>query len=506
MKKVLKLKIRSITPVMLGGHNADYIDSVVRIPSLRGIIRWILRTIIASAAREMKLDEKDAIKKVVPFILGGYVDNIGSLSSRISIQGNLRLKKIDRSYFERYIFSKLTFKITQKRFRINVSFQHQRMELLWMNIDKVNYLTDIKNNIENILHGIANKSGAEVSCSISNGELDIKVKKGKLISPKVKQHLEKNVKDYIEKLFDEISKRVGVIQEGDIQIYTFSRIISYEEKLFAYACILALLLLGIGKGSRRGLGAIEILNITTSDELNDIKRKFDEFREALKDKNTEKISAIFREIVKNAIENAKELIKIIKERYKVNIKEGSRGEIPKIPSFDNTSCIIYIKESKKLWEEICELNNELFMRSGKLGLWLRGIDDSRTQVRYLNHYILGLPRSAKGQPKKCIKLNIHTGRLEPCSQKLGNKTGFIYFVDEEEKKEGRRASPIILSAIDSNFIILSIFKSEDWPDEIYWCSTKRTRPTSKPLKDIYELLLDELNKILKERKFTKIFP
>ena len=104
MKKVLKLKIRSITPVMLGGHNADYIDSVVRIPSLRGIIRWILRAIIASAAREMKLDEKDAIKKVIPFILGGYVDNIGSLSSRISIQGNLRLKKIDRSYFERYIF------------------------------------------------------------------------------------------------------------------------------------------------------------------------------------------------------------------------------------------------------------------------------------------------------------------------------------------------------------------------------------------------------------------
>ena len=267
-----------------------------------------------------------------------------------------------------------------------------------------------------------------------------------------------------------------------------------------------MLLLGIGKGSRRGLGAIEILEITTNDELNDIKRKFDEFGKALKDKNMEKISAIFREIVKNAIENAKELIKIIKERYKVNIKEGSRGDIPKIPSLDNTSCIIYIKESKKLWEEICELNNELFMRSGTLGLWLRGINDPCTQVKYLNHYILGLPRSAKGQPKKCIKLNIHTGRLEPCFQKLGNRTGFIYLVDEKEKKEGRRASPIILSAIDSNFIILSIFKSEDWPDKIYWCSTKRTRPTFKPLKDVYELLLDELNEILKKRKFTKIFP
>ena len=291
----MKIKFRSITPVLLGGYNADYIDNLVRGTSLRGVIRWILRAIIAAAAIRRELDEIDTIKKVLPLIVGGQIN--GEIkSSRIIIRSFSRINHINKDVIRRDIIHRhigFEYRVRERVLRARVTYRHQRLNLLWMDLDKKiiyedqNQVKEGYRELYKVMQKIAENQRIATKLAWKPSEqekihITIPIRRGSGKRQRIQKTwklreqeiniIQSHWEKYLNDLCNEISMRIGRIQNGVLQIYTLSKSISNEERLFAYATILAILILGIGKGSRRGLGALEITgDIELCDELKNLK-------------------------------------------------------------------------------------------------------------------------------------------------------------------------------------------------------------------------------------------
>ena len=335
-------------------------------------------------------------------------------------------------------------------------------------------------------------------------ELDIKSKKD----------FERKKRDFEDKLLERLSEHVGSIKEARLEIYTFSSKIDIEDQLICMTLILALLFNGIGKGARRGLGAVKITEINLHDKV--IK---DAFLEILP--NLER-PTFNPEILKRLIQKTLDIAKDVVRKQKENIKDLAIRDLPPIPALHQEFAKIYIinTNGKDLYDIICEINKVLFLRQHPMGLGikLRGIKNPRQAVRVIGHYILGLPRSARGRTRDGIEFDIHTPELKSLQQNLirkMGKTGIVYFRGNEE---ARRASPIILSAIDDYKVSIVMFISKDWPktspnEKLIWLTTKplRGRRISIPrLKEAYDMVQAyierKLGSVIGVDRINRIFP
>ena len=520
MRKIAEVKIKSITPILMGGSQADYSDKILRLPSIRGCWRWLLRAIIAAAAGELNKDEIDAVKKTIPCILGGALDR-EVFSSRIIVRGVTEIKKYDVTFIKQNIIKdiqRIRCSNTGKHpLRIDVNYTHQRLNLLWMDLDK-QIIYDRKGNLRKeflggfkLLQQILKDKGANrvewKPKSPGNVRLfyDKGIRKQYQLTQNQQRILHNLLQKFEENLLTELLKRLGFIEGAKIELYSMAKTSDVEELLAIYSIALTFLLMGLGKGARRGLGAIKIIDIVSKDpnieaqiiEINDLIKRLEEGEEK-----------VIQQIIENNIKLAKNLLKKVDKKWKIMKAQAHYQSLPPIPSLTRGFFHIFVKRvSGGIWSEICNLNNDLFMRGGSLGLILRGISNPRNASVKLQHYILGLPRSAKGKAKFKAEINIHKGgqiALVPCKK---DKTGFIYShkIDQKEE-ERRRASPVFLTAIDDKTIIISIFKSRDWPTEkIYWYTTHKSKRSSLPhLVRVYQNLISNLRNILRIKGFTQI--
>jgi len=530
--EITEIEIKSLTPLLIGGFDSNYCDKLLRLTAIRGVIRWALRSIVTAAAIKLQKDEEAAVRKVLLYIFGGIESK--AQSSRIVITGMSKVKKIDKkriisNIIDRIDHSRVEFSVDPKKkpnedFRVRVRYKHQRLNLLWMDLDKKIFCAEkVKRSYQKafeLLKQIADKN-REKNRKIKVVWMPSDPKTVKLVANRkefsrfLDTDRQRIMDDFWEKfkheLLEEISKWIGEIDKATIKIYTLAKSIGLEEIITIYSSIIALLLAGIGKGARRGLGAMKVTNIkipelqASREELADYIKFIRDFTRDIKEEPKK-----LKVLIERSIKLAEEILKLGESWMK--IKERIDSGMPRIPSIDSKNCLIFIKRTKDLWKEICLLNNKLFTRSGELGRYLRDINRPNQPVKDLKAYILGLPRSARGRGRYRAIILPHEQKRQTrilLSSSRSNKTGFIYSRDEEGKVlEGRRASPIIVSAIDEETIVVSIFKSSDWPDKIYWYTTHNgdrfKGKKIQPLNLVYDDLIKKIKEILKRESYTEI--
>ncbi len=427
MKELINITVKSLTPIMIGGADKS-LDSVLRGASLRGMLRWWSRATVAGAAIQAGKDELDAVNKIIPMLLGGTIKKESeaskTVSSRIKIIVNSNVRPLNSNELYRYVIQRVDpiWDNRKRRCKVRITYKHQRLSLLFMDLSK------------EIIRAL----------NIRSYDQCRKIKMDVL-----KRELEKVLSNYI-----------GFLEKADIKLVTLSKKISTEDRFIALNLIIGLIFSGVGKGARRGLGALKIERINTEDD--ELKKLLPRIADHIK-------ADQLRYLINNALKLGIELIN------KVNINSRNNStKLPAIPAIHpNYSDFFIIVDCQDLWGIICRLNKELFLRPWSLGKKLRGIQNSKQSVNQLAHYILGLPRSGKGRSESGIEVNIFNGTAKLI--KGSNKTGFVYSI--ERKKEARRASPVFLSAIDKNTISIIVFKSEDWPGKsnseiLEWFTTK----------------------------------
>jgi len=231
------------------------------------------------------------------------------------------------------------------------------------------------------------------------------------------------------------------------------------EDLAIRSLILALTLSGLGKGSRRGLGSLDITNI----------RNFYISKE-------EQTLPNFLERTYNM---AIELVR--KYRDKLPLRQAKRVTLPQIPVFskgkvnDMNISLVYKLEHID-WVKV----HNFFLRSERCRILYgnyRAQDDLR---RKHEAWVLGLPRSQM-------------------------KTGYIIRRNGE-----RRASPILLAYHEKHIfgkgVYLTIFISNDWPSSIVWTNGSQIKPVNIDVIRATQDALSELWKYLGVSSPTPLWP
>ncbi|MHA1590861.1 MAG: type III-B CRISPR module RAMP protein Cmr1 [Candidatus Njordarchaeales archaeon] len=242
------------------------------------------------------------------------------------------------------------------------------------------------------------------------------------------------------------------------------------EALAIRSLILALTLSGIGKGSRRGLGSLDIINI----------RNFYISKEELTLSN----------FLERTYNMALELVR--KYRDKLPLRQAKRNALPQIPVFskgkvNDMNIFLIYKFEHVDWVKV----HNFFLRSERCKV-LYGNCKAQDDLRK-NHeaWILGLPRSGM----KIIKIKDYSSGSYTYDHlpKLRVRTGYIVKRDGE-----RRASPIFLAYHEEHLfgkgVYLTVFVSNDWPSSIVWTNGKRTISVNI---DVIRAVQDALNELWK---------
>jgi len=207
----------------------------------------------------------------------------------------------------------------------------------------------------------------------------------------------------------------------------------------------ALILSGFGKGGRRGLGCVDILEFKMKDGI---------FIEQFEQANASDVN-----FVKKLVNETKNAYRTLAER----VCNRSPSSLPLVPPLQSISARkieksdirvfqIYSLDSKEILNNLQNLHN--FFVSARRKKVFSGKDPFREE--YFG-WTLGLPRKQKWSPKKNNE-HIDYQKSLPKEEKW---TGYIV------KDVERRASPFIL-AVHQQRAYLSLFISRDWPTEIEW--------------------------------------
>ena len=232
------------------------------------------------------------------------------------------------------------------------------------------------------------------------------------------------------------------------------------EDLAAKILILALQLSGVGKGSRRGLGSLDIISlsgITIPDKLKDLLDSV--YNDAIK-------------VVNNHVKNCPTPpAKLCDKRTLPPLPVISKTSIQDINinvDINGITGIYVIKSSGKNLEQMfCDIHN-FFLRSERCKK-LYGNPKCYDDLR-INRlaWILGLPRRGKKKEKE-------ERRKEEREKDTGYKAIGV----------DRRASPIIISyhseanMFERNVVFATIMMSGDWPKKIIWLGNEDEEQSSK---------------------------
>jgi len=235
---------------------------------------------------------------------------------------------------------------------------------------------------------------------------------------------------------------------------------STEERAFLIGSLLtSLILSGLGKGGRRGLGTFNLnIRYSATEEFRSLTRT----GSSLLPDDYDQASKVIKQIIEKTLESAK---KIASEKLKSKgARERASATWPRIPAItlkevaeqpDMCFFMLYMLKPKVstrgMHQMLVDVNN--FVVRSK-----RGIDGlTRNKLAW----ILGLPREQLGK-------------------------GYFSWVE-------RRASPLIF-AVHKRWFLASLFVSADWPQKITW---KGAQPlpinVSSELPRAYKSLIDVFN-------------
>jgi len=234
------------------------------------------------------------------------------------------------------------------------------------------------------------------------------------------------------------------------------------EDLAAKILILALQLSGVGKGSRRGLGSLDIISfsgITIPDKLKDLLDSV--YNDAI-------------EVVSKYVEKCPTPpTKLCDKRTLPPLSVISKTSIQDINinvDIDGITGVYVVKSSGENLEQMFRDIHNFFLRSErckKLYGNPKYYDDLRNNKLA---WILGLPRRGRKREKK---------REDEKEEEIEKDTGYKAIgVD-------RRASPIIISyhskanMFERNVVFVTIMVSGDWPKKIIWLGNEDKEQSSK---------------------------
>ncbi len=227
---------------------------------------------------------------------------------------------------------------------------------------------------------------------------------------------------------------------------------SDAENLAVKILVLALQLMGVGKGSRRGLGSLDLngldSRITMPSEL--------------------------RKLLDKVYNEAKDIVKkYAKECPRINVKPCNQRSLPPMPviskltskdvgvradiNFDIASVYLIRSSSKDPQEMFRDIHN-FFVRSERCKKLFNNPKCYDWLRKNLKAWILGLPRTQR-DPRTRID------------------TGYRIKIEDVD----RRASPIIVSYHSKNNrfgdgVFATFILSADWPREMEWISSKDKKP------------------------------
>lgn len=334
-------------------------------------------------------------------------------------------------------------------------------------------------------------------------------------------------------LYKELERMLRTFK-GVISVYSSARSRKYLERetLGLHAIVLSLLLQGLGKGSRRGLGAVGIRKITLSQEIKEFlqERGYNGLMNLCQNGENEYENAIItineetlRNIINDALSNAGILLR--------GVEKGKLPPLPDVPSLSVKTASVYIErieQSRTCEARLTSINKtleKLFMRSMSPSNSLPDILQKTRRVKItrggrsitvsdattLGSYILGLPRAARRPPTDHrytvrFKTDITGTKSTITAPVPGDEreqySGFIKFNDKANKYEDyRRPSPIIVSLLDKGTMVITFFKSSDWQDELQWFTSHDKKVTVLSITDAY----DEVSRYL-DQNFRKVWP
>ena len=321
---------------------------------------------------------------------------------------------------------------------------------------------------------------------------------------------------------DTLLKKMLRIFRGTVKVYSSAKLESHMDAamLGLHAIVLSLLSEGIGKGSRRGLGAVKVSQVTLPDEV----RRF------LQSNGYNGLLSLGQDsevVLKNVIDDA---LKLAGKALKEASGKRSGRSLPEIPSLSMRTAEVYVKKMNlggTPEERLIRLNTtlkKLFLRSmapsGSLPDILQKTKPCQKKTKKgkiirvseataLGSYILGLPRAASSPPTSHeYMVKFRTGNTQSCSTsrvKLSRSTknqysGFIGFRNGAYEHY-RRASPLIVSLLDERTIVVSFFKSSDWQDELQWFTSHQKTVTAQSVTDAYNIVSNYLR-----HNFIKVWP
>ncbi|MEM4546501.1 MAG: type III-B CRISPR module RAMP protein Cmr1 [Nitrososphaerota archaeon] len=448
MRHIATIKIESLTPSAVGGPDPNTHDDIFRVTSLRGLAAWWLRAIVSGAAYDK--GDKNHDEKAIQ--AQKRVFGATSKSSLIIVKTkDYTTRKVDIQ----------PLKNIGKKGRLVI--EHIRLKLLLM---------------------------------------------GKENSSKKNSMLSRMLKNF----------------NATITVYSSAKKCELEEVLGLHAIILSLLLGGLGKGSRRAMGAVKISSVELSQRV----------KEFLQKEGCGGLLQISQKVdekmLKTIIDDARKIAeKMLKEGVLGDIQTGELPSFPKIPSLSKKAAEIYVKKLEELRNMSCEkrlatLNSEilekLFLRDARDLERLPNIlqktvkKDKVSEATALGSYILGLPREAKKPPKdhRCrVIFNTNTtirskkkaSIVEEVPQERDEQySGFVKFNDKDKEYEHyRRPSPVIVSLLDEQTVVITFLKSSDWPEELQWFTTREKEVEARGINDAYKQVSEYLSK-----NYQKIWP
>lgn len=427
MKKILEIEAKNSTPLLLGWYEPNKVDPMgIRITEIKGIWRWWARAIAGGVMLDKSElvpslypanNKSDVLKKVLGFVgrdLGFGCVSCGEKESAIASRYILRLSEVEKS--------------NGKKLKLEDARKIQRIVLLL--------------------------GGFPQEFELTQGEKECKMS----LSRTGKDGNVRNLELYLPGCLKFKLNLISTEDNGNKE----------RDKAAAFSLILSLLLMGIGKGGRKGLGSFDLVKINS---------------------NSEKLSEVINQLTNEAKRNNLSAIrKLISETYDsfaklMNIEGGtsSDSKIEKLPLFPSlskresvSSVHVIFPIQKPECQELTNLHNMFLLSVRSSENSTSKFDDWRNCVKSVDWYF-GLPRGVKKRAKYVI-LN-----------KKGHPEG-----------EARRPSAAVLSLhTEENLFgaggFLTLFASTDWHPDLALVKNGRNIP-------IFERRIEKIPEKVKEAK------
>ena len=471
MKKLLSLKLASLTPISLGSHDPNIVDELFRISSIKGVIDWWLRALVAGVAYDSNLNEVELAKKLQGLIFGSTLSS-GLLEIRTeSYKANRCKDKLNKLIRGRNI-------------------DHVRLQLLAMG-----YKKDKFNLLRNLLTCFD-----EVTISVYAKILPTKT--SGLVNPNLCNIVLVGLSGII------ISFLLGGFGKGSrrgLGSFLIKDIIFDNTKNPLANCIIDKLdfvagLKNLGESSNaRDYGKIidKIYNL--------VEGSLDQIE--LKGVNSQR--------ERNSAPRIPSLSKKFSVVYIHQLKNISRDPVDVVINMDK------------------EILRKLFLRMEYNGLVskLQGLNSPRDPAKSIGSYILGLPRSARIPSSKSKPIHhLFSVNFDPLRGHLGerpvryrfsnnfyrnfkkHRSGYAKPIFNKKHEvvgfeDYRRPSPVIVKPVNNKLISIAVFESVDWvkkDERIYWWTKHNGR--SLHIYDVTSAINQVKAYLKNDLKATKIWP